>query len=124
MDKDAKIAKLTVWFDNDQVYGLQAAYRAPDGAEIAGKEHLAVENRDQLESRVFEIAADDRIAVITGKYKDFIGYLKVTTVKGNTQEFGYENGTNSVQPFIFDLEPAEFPSHVFGALDAKGNTKI
>lgn len=83
-----------------------------------------VEQKDNLECQVIQVEAGDRIAVITGKYKDFIGYLKIATVKGKTQEFGYENGKNAAQPLIFDLEANENPTLVFGGLDSIGKSSV
>ncbi len=119
-EKDVKISKLTVWFDKDQIYGVRAVYSIKNGSDIAGAEHLAVEQKNDLTCQAFDIDVDDRIAVVSGKYKNFIGYLKFATAKGKTHEFGDENGKNSTTPFIFDIETNEQPSVLFGAFDKIG----
>ena len=120
-EKDTKISKFTVWFDKDQIYGVRAVYSIPGGSDVAGKEHLSVEHKDQIGCQAFEIDADDRIAVVSGKHNKFIGYLKIATAKGVTHEFGNENSKNSTTPFMFDIETNEQPSVLFGALDKIGN---
>lgn len=117
---EAKISKLTVWFDQDRIYGLSAVYTLPNGTEIAGKEHLRLQDRDKVMARAFEIDADDRIAVVSGRYKNFVGYLKIATAKGMIHEFGSETGKNATEHFIFDTEANEAPSVLFGALDKTG----
>ena len=48
VDKDAKISKLTFWYDKDQIYGVRAFYSMSNGSDIAGKENLQVENKAKL----------------------------------------------------------------------------
>ena len=85
---------------------------------------MQVEQKDKINCQAIEINEDDRVAVISGKFKNFIGYLKVATAKGVTHEFGNENGKNSEQSFLFDVETNEQPTILFGALDKAGNLKF
>lgn len=124
ISRDSKISKLTVWFDKDQIYGIRAVYTLPDGSDVAGKEHLLVDQKDKVACQAIEIDADDRIAVVSGKYNNFIGYLRVATAKGVVHEFGDESGKNSVQPFLFDIETNETPAGLFGALDKASNNHL
>lgn len=126
IDKDCKISKLTFWFDSDQIYGVRACYSIENGgADVIGQEHLIVENKEGLQCQSIEVDSDDRIAVISGRHKNFIGYIKIATLKGVQYEFGSEDGKNSAQSFMFDFETNEHPSVIYGGLDKiTGKPKI
>ena len=95
-------------------------YTLPDGNDVNGNEHLRVVDKSQLKSGSIEIAQDDRIAFVTGKYKNSLGYIKIVTAKGNTHEFGNPSGPNAEHEFTFSIEAKEQPVSVFCALDKIG----
>ena len=96
-------------------------YTLPDGNDVNGNEHLRVVDKSQLKSGSIEIAKDDRIAFVTGKYKHSVGYIKIVTAKGNIHEFGNLSGPNAEHEFTFSIGAKEQPVSVFCALDKIGN---
>ena len=120
--KSAKISQLKFWYDSDHIYGVQAFYSIDRGTDVAGKEHLDVANKTALDRHSIEIDSDDRIATISGSYKDCIGYLKICTAKGYNYEIGSEDGKNAQTAFLFDISDDEYPSIVYGSLE-KGGTR-
>lgn len=114
--ENGKISKLTFWYDDKNIYGLKAFYTLANGNDVAGEEHLSVRDKSQLKASAIEIENDDHIAHITGKYKDFVEYIKIVTAKGVIHEFGNQNESEA-QEFMFEMESDEHPILVFGALD-------
>lgn len=115
-DQGTKISKLTFWYNDNEICGFKAFYTLDNGNDVAGDEHLHVKDKNSLKSSAIEVDTDDHIAHITGKYKQFVEYIKIVTAKGSIHEFGNlrENGS---EDFTFDLETDEHPVSIFGALE-------
>ena len=124
ISQDKRLNHLTVWYDDNHIYGLKANYSLDGGSDASGTEHLQVADKNQLKSGSIEIDADDHITNVSGKYKHTVGYLKIVTASGKTQEFGNVNGTETEHEFVFDIKVKERPISVFGALDKIGKLKL
>ena len=82
-----KIVKLIVWFDDENIFGVQAWYSSKNG-DFCGNENVNSAIKNSKKSASIEIDNDDYISYIMGKYNSGIVSLRVQTFKGQIKEFG------------------------------------
>ena len=111
---NSEISKLTIWSDDDFIYGIQAFYRKENSVSTAGQEHI----KPQLKQKAkfvtsMEIQPGDKICRFLGKYREGLIHLKIETVKGVVYEFN--NNKDSLNDFDIAIDPQETAVFLHGA---------
>eukprot|EP01017_Pseudomicrothorax_dubius_P046578 TRINITY_DN8229_c0_g1_i1.p1 TRINITY_DN8229_c0_g1~~TRINITY_DN8229_c0_g1_i1.p1 ORF type:complete len:750 (+),score=220.64 TRINITY_DN8229_c0_g1_i1:103-2352(+) len=109
-----KISKVTLYYQNDYVHGLQATYVKSNGDTIEGTAFVG-RGKERYLVKTFAIELDDVLVKISGLVTPKgIQCLKLKTAKGQKIAVGSIKVGTGTTKFKLRIQPGEHPSHLFG----------
>lgn len=118
---DFKIIEICIYHDGkSKIYGFKAIYMC-DGERIEGNDNIMKQVKEFPNTKTTVLKLEepgDNLKFISGYYKDFIEYLRLESVKGQSIIVGALSGERAkeMKEFCIDIKPGDTATVLFGAI--------
>ncbi|KAL4510252.1 hypothetical protein ABPG72_010445 [Tetrahymena utriculariae] len=115
--KDYQIQQINVWFQDEQIKGIQVEYKLRNGEKVV-LDGFFPRSTENLQEKVLKLRGPEYIQSISGYYNNyFIEYLRIVSSRGNYILAGTEKNQSRCKKFEFDIKKDEKPISFFGVVD-------
>lgn len=118
---DFQIAEVLVYHDGkNKIYGFKACYLI-DGEKVEGNDNVMRQVKENPNTKTLVLKMNengDSLKFITGFYKEFIEYMKLESVKGQSIVVGALQGEKAkdLKEFCIDIKAGDVGTVLFGAV--------